>query len=47
MSIRNPKGLKEILSDPNRLARAFSRHTYGMAGVRIVFLAGHPEYHDM
>jgi len=30
MSIRNPERLKEVLSDPRRLARAFSRHTYGM-----------------
>jgi hypothetical protein len=30
MSIRNPEKLKEVLSDPKRLARAFSRHTYGM-----------------
>ncbi|MEZ4546617.1 MAG: hypothetical protein R3B51_02355 [Thermodesulfobacteriota bacterium] len=30
MSIRNPDRLKEVLSDPKRLARAFSRHTYGM-----------------
>src|SRR6201997_406474 len=30
MSIRNPERLKEVLSDPKRLARAFSRHTYGM-----------------
>ena len=30
MSIRNPDRLREVLSDPKRLARAFSRHTYGM-----------------
>jgi bacterioferritin (cytochrome b1) len=30
LSIRNPEKLKEVLSDPGRLARAFSRHTYGM-----------------
>ena len=30
MSIRNPEKLKEILSYPKGLARAFSRHTYGM-----------------
>ena len=30
MSIRNPERLREVLSDPKRLARAFSRHTYGM-----------------
>ncbi len=30
MSIRNPEKLKEVLSDPRRLAKAFSRHTYGM-----------------
>jgi bacterioferritin (cytochrome b1) len=30
MSIRNPEKLKEVLSDPKRLARAFSRHAYGM-----------------
>ena len=30
MSIHNPEKLKEVLSDPKRLARAFSRHTYGM-----------------
>lgn len=30
MSIRNPEKLKEVLSDPKRLAKAFSRHTYGM-----------------
>jgi bacterioferritin (cytochrome b1) len=30
MSIRNPERLKELLSNPKRLARAFSRHTYGM-----------------
>ncbi|MDA2919127.1 hypothetical protein MYX76_06475 [Desulfobacterota bacterium AH_259_B03_O07] len=30
MSIRNPEILKEVLSNPKRLARAFSRHTYGM-----------------
>lgn len=30
MSIRNPERLKKVLSDPKRLAKAFSRHTYGM-----------------
>ncbi|MFI5322469.1 MAG: hypothetical protein ACHQ6U_02800 [Thermodesulfobacteriota bacterium] len=30
MSIRNPDKLKKVLSDPRRLAKAFSRHTYGM-----------------
>jgi rubrerythrin len=30
MSIRNPKKLKEVLSEPKRLARAFCRHSYGM-----------------
>lgn len=30
MSVRNPERLREVLSDPKRLARAFSRHTYGM-----------------
>ncbi|HLE24904.1 MAG TPA: hypothetical protein VI935_04550 [Thermodesulfobacteriota bacterium] len=30
MSIRNPERLKEVLSNPKRFARAFSRHTYGM-----------------
>lgn len=30
MSVRNPEKLREVLSDPRRLARAFSRHTYGM-----------------
>lgn len=30
MSIRDPGKLKEVLSDPKRLAKAFSRHTYGM-----------------
>jgi len=30
MSIRDPEKLKEVLSDPKRLAKAFSRHTYGM-----------------
>jgi len=30
MSIRNPEKLKEALSPPNRLGRAFSRHAYGM-----------------
>ena len=30
MSIRNPDRLREVLSDPRRLARAFSRHAYGM-----------------
>ncbi|HSE84445.1 MAG TPA: ferritin-like domain-containing protein, partial [Thermodesulfobacteriota bacterium] len=30
MSIRNPEKLKEVLLNPRRLARAFSRHTYGM-----------------
>ena len=30
MAIRNKERLKEILSDPKRLAKAFSRHTYGM-----------------
>jgi len=30
MSIRNPEKLKEVLSEPRRLAKAFSRHTYGM-----------------
>jgi rubrerythrin len=30
MSIRNPGRLREVLSEPRRLARAFSRHTYGM-----------------
>ncbi|MER3447035.1 MAG: hypothetical protein C4291_09410 [Candidatus Dadabacteria bacterium] len=30
MSIRNPERLKEVLSNPKCLARAFSRHTYGM-----------------
>lgn len=28
--IRNADRLREVLSDPRRLARAFSRHTYGM-----------------
>jgi bacterioferritin (cytochrome b1) len=30
MSIRHPDELKQVLSDPKRLAKAFSRHTYGM-----------------
>lgn len=30
MSIRNPERLREVLSNPKGLARAFSRHTYGM-----------------
>ncbi|MFQ5786994.1 MAG: hypothetical protein ACE5H1_03355 [Thermodesulfobacteriota bacterium] len=30
MSIRNPEKLKDVLSSPQRLGRAFSRHTYGM-----------------
>jgi bacterioferritin (cytochrome b1) len=30
MSIRNPQRLKDVLSNPKGLARAFSRHTYGM-----------------
>jgi rubrerythrin len=30
MSIRDPEKLKAVLSDPRRLAKAFSRHTYGM-----------------
>ncbi|MEW6144411.1 MAG: hypothetical protein AB1598_05270 [Thermodesulfobacteriota bacterium] len=30
MSIRDPERLRKTLSDPKRLARAFSRHTYGM-----------------
>lgn len=30
MSIRNPEQLRQVLSDPKRLARAFSRHSYGM-----------------
>jgi len=30
MSIRNPDRLREVLSNPKGLARAFSRHTYGM-----------------
>jgi rubrerythrin len=30
MAIRNKEKLKEVLSDPKRLAKAFSRHTYGM-----------------
>lgn len=30
MSIRDPEQLKKVLSDPRRLAKAFSRHTYGM-----------------
>ena len=30
MSIRDPERLKQVLSDPRRLAKAFSRHTYGM-----------------
>jgi len=30
LTIRNPEKLREVLSDPKRLARAFSRHTYGM-----------------
>jgi len=30
MGIRNPERLREVLSDPKGLARAFSRHTYGM-----------------
>ena len=30
MSIRDPQRLKKALSDPKRLARAFSRHNYGM-----------------
>lgn len=30
MSIRNPERFREALSNPKGLARAFSRHTYGM-----------------
>jgi rubrerythrin len=30
MSIRDPERLREVLSNPRGLARAFSRHTYGM-----------------
>jgi rubrerythrin len=30
MSIRDPEKLKAVLSDHRRLAKAFSRHTYGM-----------------
>lgn len=30
VSVRNPERLREVLSDPKRLARAFSRHAYGM-----------------
>jgi bacterioferritin (cytochrome b1) len=30
MSIRNPERLREVLSDSKGLARAFSRHAYGM-----------------
>ena len=30
MSIRNSEELKQVLSDPKKLAKAFSRHTYGM-----------------
>ncbi len=30
LGIRNPEKLKEVLSEPKRLGRAFSRHTYGM-----------------
>jgi len=30
LSIGNLEKLREVLSDPKRLARAFSRHTYGM-----------------
>jgi bacterioferritin (cytochrome b1) len=30
MSLRNPERLREVLSNPRGLARAFSRHTYGM-----------------
>jgi bacterioferritin (cytochrome b1) len=30
MGIRNPERLREVLSNPNGLARAFSRHAYGM-----------------
>jgi len=30
MSIRHPDDLKQVLSDPKKLAKAFSRHTYGM-----------------
>ncbi len=30
MSIRNPKELKEVLSKPENLGKALSRHTYGM-----------------
>ena len=30
MSIRDPERLKKALTDPKRLAREFSRHTYGM-----------------
>ncbi len=30
MSIRHPDELKQVLSDPKKLAKAFSRHTYGM-----------------
>lgn len=30
MSIRHAEELKEVLSDPKKLAKAFSRHTYGM-----------------
>jgi rubrerythrin len=30
MAIHNKERLKEVLSDPKRLAKAFSRHAYGM-----------------
>jgi bacterioferritin (cytochrome b1) len=30
VSVRNPERLREVVSNPKGLARAFSRHTYGM-----------------
>ena len=46
ISIRNPKELKEVLSKPENLGKALSRHTYGMLswvdlfGARLSSVAG-------
>ena len=40
MSIGNPEELRNVLSDPKRHAKAFSRHTYGMLAWVYLFGAG-------
>lgn len=40
MSIGNPEELRNVLSDPKRHAKAFSRHTYGMLAWVDLFGAG-------